>query len=172
MYKIVKSEKIHIGRFEIIKDEIEKDGAIHPYSYIRFINGVCIIPFIDDQHIILLREYRHAIRKWVYGFPSGMMEEEESPRQTAERELLEETGYEIEEVIDLGEVYPSFGSTTEKIYLFAAKVKKSKVTTKDVLEIMDMRVVTIEEFETMVEMGEFVQGAGMAAWLKWKSLQV
>lgn len=168
MYKVVKSEHSHIGRFEVVLDSIEKDGEIHPYSYIKFTDAVCVIPLVEDEKLLIINEYRHAIKQWVYSFPSGMLEKNEHPDEAVKRELLEETGYEIVELKSLGCFYPSYGSTTEKIYLYAASVEKNTEAKRDALELVEVEEISIVEFEELLKKGKFVQGAGMAAWLKWK----
>lgn len=82
------------------------------------LEGVSILPF-HWENIITLREYRYPIRSWQTELPGGLIDPGETPEQAAVRELKEETGYEADEVISLGYFYPLFGSTDEKIHLFA-----------------------------------------------------
>ncbi|RZM13374.1 NUDIX hydrolase [Lactobacillus delbrueckii] len=105
MYKVVKKETIKAGRFTVIQEKVAKDGQIAPYSYVTISFGISIIPFVDDDHVLLLKEYRYPVGSWQYEFPSGGIDEGEEPSQAARRELLEETGYEASELTELGFTY-------------------------------------------------------------------
>ena len=83
--------------------------------------------------------------------------------------MKEETGYEAEEVIALGDFYPSFGSTNEKIHLFAICCGKQGEESLDPAEVLKLHEVSIEEFKRMVASGEIKHGAGLAAWARWMS---
>lgn len=167
MYKIVKTETSKIGRFEIVLDTINRNGIESPYSYVRIVDGVCVVTMIDDQ-VLLLQEYRHAIKKTCYEFPCGMIDKGEKPVDAAIREVKEETGFLVEEIIDLGYFYPSFGSTTEKIYLFFAKCKGQIERELDNLEEITWQLIDRKEIDKMILENKIVCGAAIAAWLKWK----
>ena len=98
MYQVVERKTQTIGRFDVVLDQIEKDGKQAPYSFVKIHPSVTILPFVEEDRILLLKEYRHAIGKWMYEFPSGMIEESESIEEAAVRELKEETGYEARKV--------------------------------------------------------------------------
>lgn len=168
MYKIQKRNIIKSERFDIIEDTISKDGKLAPYSYVTIGTGISIIPFIDDQHVLVLKEYRHPITSWQYEFPSGGIDKGEKPVDAAKRELLEETGYGTQNIQYLGFTYPSFGSTNEKIHLFASKVKKVSAPHREILEEINPEIITIENLEEMIKNNQFAHGAGEVAWLKWK----
>lgn len=170
MYKVVKKETIKADRFTVIQERVAKDGQIAPYSYVTIGFGISIIPFVDDDHVLLLKEYRHPVGSWQYEFPSGGIDEGEEPSQAARRELLEETGYEASQLTELGFTYPSFGSTNEKITLFACRAKKMAQPKREILEEIKMEIVSVDQLEDLIVKGEFAHGAGQAAWLKWRLL--
>ena len=61
--------------------------------------SVCVIdPAPGRPRILALREFRPAVNRWVWRLPEGIIEPGETPRQTMERELLEETGVKISAV--------------------------------------------------------------------------
>ena len=130
--------------------------------------GVSILPF-HGENIITLREYRYPIRSWQTELPGGLIDPGETPKQAAVRELKEETGYEAEEVISLGYFYPSFGSTDEKIHLFAIQCGKLGEESLDPAEVLKIHEVSIKEFQELVATGEVKHGAGLAAWARWMS---
>lgn len=171
MYNVVGTKKINFGRFELIMDTVEKNGEKHPFSFVKIRSGVCVIPFVDDNQVILLREYRHPIKSWQYQFACGMIDEGESPEEAAKRELEEEIGCVAEEIYELGYTYPSFGSTTEKIYLFAAKCAEIRRTDCEPLEYIEYHKTDVKTIEKMFAENEIVSSASQVAWFRWKLSQ-
>lgn len=82
--------------------------------------AVAVLPLLAGDRILLLKQYRPAIGKWVYEIPAGTMEKGESPLRCAKRELEEETGYRAGRVEKLLEMYLAPGYSTEKLYSFLA----------------------------------------------------
>ena len=164
-YQVVSSEQAELGRFRIHKDWINTNGAIHPYSFVEVKPSISIFPFVGDR-ILLIHQYRHSVKEWLWEIPGGSIEEGEDIRHAAERELLEETGYKISRYHGMGFYYPSIGISTEVAYLCAAKCEMERYEPKrDPLERIHIRL-TSEEFCRMVHTGEFVHGMGLTAWAR------
>jgi ADP-ribose pyrophosphatase len=162
--KIASSEIYEVGRFKIFKQELElSDKRRIPYSYVNIKEGVCILPFIEPEHrIVCIRQYRHTVSSWELEFPGGFIDDGETPKQAAERELEEETGYKSEEIFPNGFFYPSVGSTNEKIYLFTAKVKEKCDSKLDAGEIIHLEIMGMQALKEKVRNCEFRHGAGLA----------
>ena len=169
MYDVIDTQTTKLGRFEIVLDTIKKGEAEMPYSYVNIKPGVCVIVMVDNK-ILLLSEYRHAIKDMCYEFPCGMIDYGENPTEAAIREVKEETGFEIEDIVNLVYTYPSFGSTTEKIYLFFARCTKQSERKLDALEEISWSLVPVDEIDRMVKDNEIVCGAATTAWGKWRML--
>lgn len=60
-----------------------------------------ILPISPDKKVIAIKQFRHGANEIIIELPSGNIDNEESPIQAAERELLEETGYQAEQIIPL-----------------------------------------------------------------------
>ncbi|MDY4771390.1 MAG: NUDIX hydrolase [Lachnospiraceae bacterium] len=164
-FETLTSERIKMGRFIIVSDQVKVNDKVCPYDYLEMKEGVCILPFHGDK-VITLKEYRYPIRSWQRELPGGLIDPGETPETAAERELLEETGYHVEQLISLGAFYPSFGSTNEKIYLFEAVCAKRTDTSLDEAEVLNLEEIPVSELEHMIACGEFMHGAGLAAWAK------
>jgi len=65
-------------------------GKIAHYTWYRTPDIAVIVPFIDKNALVRIRQYRHPLRKVLLEFPAGHMENNEDPKETATRELLEE----------------------------------------------------------------------------------
>ncbi|MDO4491428.1 MAG: NUDIX hydrolase [Lachnospiraceae bacterium] len=164
-FETIKSEKRNEGRFTIVSDQVRVNGKICPYDYLEMKEGVCILPFHQGK-VIILKEYRYPIRSWQRELPGGLIDPGEEPAEAARRELLEETGYHAKTLIPLGAFYPSFGSTNEKIYLFEAVCEEQTETDLDEAEVLGLEEISVPELERMIASGEFMHGAGLAAWAK------
>ena len=73
---------------------------------------------VDDDHVCLIENHRYAVGKTLLEVPAGTIDPGETPDQTAERELLEETGYRAARIRRIREWYVSPGVMTERMYLF------------------------------------------------------
>ena len=92
---------------------ISKEICVHP-------GAVVILPILDDQTILLIRNYRYSIRATLLELPAGTLEKNEDPINCAGRELIEETGYIAGRMERMLDFYASPGVLTEKMYTFAA----------------------------------------------------
>jgi ADP-ribose pyrophosphatase len=169
-WKIKSSTTNKIDRFQVIMDEVTlPNGDEKTFSYLNFAKGVCILPITNDGEVICLKQYRHAMKSWEWELPAGMIDSEDLPPiETAKRELEEETGYKAEHWLELGSFYPSPGSTSEEIFLFAAAGLTLSEQNLENSEQIELHTLSMEELKTLVQNGEFKHGAGLAAILRYK----
>lgn len=170
VWKISSSMKKKVDRFGITTDEvILPNGEAKTFSYLEFAKGVCILPITEDHKILCLKQYRHSIKSWEWELPAGMIDTDGAPpMETAKKELEEETGYTAEQWLELGSFYPSPGSTSEEIFLFAAAGLTASVQKLESSEQIELHKISMEELKTLVKNGEFKHGAGLAAILRYK----
>ena len=164
--KIISSNETTLGRFTITLDSLQTNGVPFPYSYVHIKEGVVILAFFNSK-IVLINQYRHAMKEWLYELPAGMLSDNEDPAEAAKRELIEETGYIPERIISLGDYYPSPGSTTEKIYLFLAFCNERKNPEPEDSEQIEVFTITENEFQQMIDQNEFLHSGGIVAYYKY-----
>lgn len=127
--------------------------------------GICVItPFVDDDHIALMRQYRYAADNELWELPAGTLngrEENqrmiatETPEECAARELAEETGYKAKVWEKVCECYAMPGSSDEIIHLFFARGLTRDEQSLDEDEIIrEIRAFSLDELERMIESGE------------------
>lgn len=83
--------------------------------------GVVVLPEYQGR-IMLLHQYRHPTRQWHYEIPRGYGEAHIPPVDNARKEVLEETGGEIAELVELGEMYNNTGFEGGSVSLFYARL--------------------------------------------------
>ena len=92
---------------------IVRDVVVHP-------GAVVILPRLDDNRLVMLRNLRRATGAELWELPAGTMEPGEAPIDTAGRELEEETGYAAREIVPFIEFFATPGFCTEKMHCFIA----------------------------------------------------
>lgn len=156
--KTMKCDRIYEGKILNLKIETVElpDKKYSKREIIEHPNGVAIIPIIDDNKMIMVRQYRKAVEKIMLEIPAGILEVTEEPREAALRELKEETGYDAEKLKYIMEFYTSPGYCDEKIYLFLAENLKEGEIDLDPEEAVEHEIYSIEELVKMVNRGEIV----------------
>ena len=93
----------------------ERTVVTHP-------GAVAILALDDAQRVLMIRQYRHSVGRLLWEIPAGLQDTDgESPLQTAQRELLEETGYRASQWHTLLDYFSSPGYSTERIRIFLAR---------------------------------------------------
>lgn len=169
VWKITQSTTKKVDRFKVTVDRvILPNEEEKTFSYLEFAKGVCILPVTENNEVVCLKQYRHAMKDWQWELPAGMIEPEgSSPLEIAKKELEEETGFVAEHWLDLGSFYPSPGSTTEEIFLFAAAGLTKTEQKLENSEQIELQTMSMEELKNLVAEGTFKHGAGLAAILRY-----
>lgn len=119
----ISSKTVYRGRLlHVLEDAVRlPDGGNSTREYIRHPGAVMMVPVLDTDTIILVRQYRYPLRRHFYELPAGKREPGEEPLVTARRELREECGYEAAEWRHLASVHPCIGYSDEAIELYLAR---------------------------------------------------
>lgn len=100
---------------------ITSSGKTIPDYYVLELQDVsCVIGLTTDQQVLLIEEYKHGVQKSIVQLPCGYVEKGEKPQAAAQREFLEETGYESEKWFCLGSFGGSPGRLTHYYHFFLA----------------------------------------------------
>jgi ADP-ribose pyrophosphatase len=119
-------------------------------------NAVAVFP-VDKDQCKLLNQYRFAIDQYIFEAPAGTMEPGEDPKETARRELIEETGFTAQTIVSKGFIYTTPGFTDEKIFLFEARdLSPSDEYGKDEDEIIEVVDISVANLPGMIRDGSIV----------------
>jgi ADP-ribose diphosphatase len=94
------------------------DGSISTREVVVHRGAVALLPMLDNDHVCLIRNFRHTIAQTLLEVPAGTLEAGEEPAITASRELQEETGYSAARVTHLTSWWVSPGVMTEQMHLY------------------------------------------------------
>ena len=94
------------------------DGSEHDFYRIDSCDWVNIIPVTPDGDVVMVRQYRHGTREVTLEIPGGMVDPGETPATAAERELLEETGYRVDQVVPIGATSPNPAIFGNRVYSY------------------------------------------------------
>src|SRR5260370_7161536 len=106
--KVLNSTTIYEGPiFGIRRDEvIEPSGVRTTREVVTHPGSVVVLPVLSDGRILLIRQYRHAARQYLWELVAGRMDPGETPKVAAARELMEETGYRAKRMRVFLAVFP------------------------------------------------------------------
>ncbi|WP_374075118.1 NUDIX domain-containing protein [Bdellovibrio bacteriovorus] len=121
--KILSSKQIFRGRFlKIEQDQVQApDGRTYVREYILHPGAAMMIPLLPNGNVVMIHQYRHAVKQVFLEFPAGKRDHGEETILTAQRELKEETGYEAKDWKFLTTIHPVIGYSNEHIDLYLAR---------------------------------------------------
>jgi ADP-ribose pyrophosphatase len=134
---------VYEGSFiQVHKDHaLLPDGSICTREYIKHPGAVAILALLDNGNLIMERQYRYSPRQEFIELPAGKIDMGEETLRTAERELLEETGYVAREWIHLTTAWPCIGYADERMEYYLARGLShhgSKLDEGEFLEVFEL----------------------------------
>ena len=158
--RILESKTVFRGRVVELKvDRVIEPGDVETTrEVVCHAGSVVIVPHLPDGRLILVRQYRHAVKESLWELVAGGMERGETPRQSARRELLEETGYRARVLKPLLEFYPSPGILSEKMHLVEAWDLTPSKGQPDADERIEIGFFTVNKVMEMIQSNEIRDG--------------
>jgi 8-oxo-dGTP pyrophosphatase MutT (NUDIX family) len=159
--KIISSEYLNKHQyFTARKDayQLASGKIVDPYFVVELPESATAMAVTTDNQILLVKQYRHPVKQYSIELPGGFIDPNENPDDAIKRELLEETGYEFEEVYYLGTTAANPGvlDNFTKLYI-AIGGKKVQAQELDANEEIDIMLKPIEEVKQMLSNSEFIQ---------------
>lgn len=169
--KILSSEMIYEGRvFGLRRDEVEEPSGLRATrEVVTHPGSVVVLPVLPDGRIVLVRQYRHATRQYLWELVAGRKEPEETPKQGAARELLEETGYRAKRMKVFLDVFPTPGFLEERMYLLLAEGLTAGEAQPEEDEKIEVRAFRLKELKQMIKSGRMRDAKSIAGILYYLS---
>lgn len=103
-----------------VDDVRHPSGRTSTREVVEHPGAVAVVAVTADEHLLLVRQFRHAAGRTLLELPAGTREPDEPTAVTARRELIEETGYASDRLTEISTFFPSPGYTAEQITLVHA----------------------------------------------------
>ena len=132
-------------------EPVRRHVARHP-------GAVVIVPILDADHVVLIRNTRVTVGKTLLELPAGTREPKEAASVTAERELIEETGYRATKITKILQFYASPGITDELMHLYIAEGLTEGDHAREAGEMIENKITSWQEVESLLDSGEFEDG--------------
>ena len=152
------SERVFKGKvFDVDRDRVRMpNGREVIVDVVRHPRSVILLPMPEPGHIVLVRQYRHAVNRWLWELPAGSVDEGEEPEAAARRECHEEIGQVPDTIVRLAALYPTPGYCDEEMLFFRLSGLSEPTDAAEVDEDEDLepKVFTLSEAREMVRRGE------------------
>jgi len=170
----IESEQIWKGRLlDVRRDRVSlPDGSSAHREYIVHPGAVMVVAMLDDDRLIVERQWRHPIGKALLEFPAGKLEAGEPVIACAVRELFEETGYRAAEWARAGLTHNAIAYATEGIEIWFARGLTAGQRQLDAGEFLDVLEASAEELEAAAHAGELTDAKTLIGllWLRnWRA---
>jgi ADP-ribose pyrophosphatase len=132
---------------------------IEPYYVLEYPTWVNIVALTKEKEVILVRQYRHGLQKTIMELPGGCMEStDNSPLETIKRELLEETGYTSNNIIETCRISVNPANHNNLTYCYLALDSHLLTSQKlDDTEQVEVILRPLDEVMGMLNNQEFLQ---------------
>lgn len=165
-WKILSSKYLsnHIY-FTAREDRCERpDGHIvDPYFVVEMPPSVCAMAITENNEVVLVKQYRHAIGETILEIPGGFIDEGEDVEKAIARELLEETGYAFTKFDYLGKIAANPGMLDNYTFLYLARGgTKTTLQQLDHNEDIEVTTLPLEAYRVMMQKNEIVQSLHLA----------
>jgi ADP-ribose pyrophosphatase len=119
----IDSTVVYQGNFiKVLKDRVRlPDGSFSTREHIDHPGAVAVLAILDNGKLIMERQYRYPPQQEFIELPAGKIDHGEDILVTAQRELLEETGYVAREWVHLATLWPCIGYANERMEYFLAR---------------------------------------------------
>ncbi|NNN05260.1 MAG: NUDIX hydrolase [Elusimicrobia bacterium] len=97
------------------------NGKLATREYLDHPGAVGVVPFLDKDTVVMVRQYRHPVGEVTLELPAGKLDKGESPRACVTRELREETGYTARVIRPLLRYWPTPAFANEVLHLYVAE---------------------------------------------------
>ena len=157
------------GFFRVHKDSVRlPDGRVSSREYINHPGAVAVLALLDNGNLVMERQFRYAPQREFIELPAGKIDHGEDILLTAQRELLEETGYVASEWIHLATAWPCIGYADERMEYFLARGLTHHGRKLDDGEFLEVFELSLPEAIEWIRLGKINESKTMVGlfWLE------
>lgn len=155
------------AKYQVVRETVTTGaGKKKTRDIVRHPGACVVVPLLDGDRVCLIRNWRIAVNQTLIELPAGTLEPPEPPEVTAERELIEETGFRAKGIEFLHAFYLSPGILDERMHLYLATGLTPGEPAREEGEEIENWLVTLDEAVQMIFRGE-IQDAKTIVGLLW-----
>ena len=165
--KTIESKRIFEGRVVNLRvDTVElPNGRISTREVVEHRGAVAIVPMIDHEQVVLVRQFRQATGGTLLEIPAGTLDKGEDPFDCARRELGEEIGYHPRKLTKMFHSYLAPGYSTEMLHTFLAEDLERVGENRDADEFMEVVTINLRDAVEMIRGGDIIDAKSICGLL-------
>jgi ADP-ribose pyrophosphatase len=150
-----KSETIYETRvFRLCRETVAlPNGVTTTVDVIHHPGSCAIVPILPDDRVVMIKQYRHSLREFLWEIPAGTLDPGENPLACARRELMEEAGYQAKRLEKLTEIITAPGYCDERITIFLASGLEPVPQDLDQDEVLEVVALPLNRTLDMIKDG-------------------
>jgi ADP-ribose pyrophosphatase len=162
--KVLKRKMVFQGKvFGVRRDEIVEPGGMRATrEVIAHPGSVVVLPVLADGKILMIQQYRYATRQMLWELVAGRIDEGETVKEAAVRELKEETGYSAKGFREFLDIFPTPGFLEERMHILLATGLKAGIAEPEADEKIISHAYGIDELKRMMKNGKLRDGKSIA----------
>lgn len=164
-WKTVSTKPIYQNRWLSLREDLVElpNGRTTIYGVVTCGECVGVLPFLDPDTVLLVRQYRYVARQPTWEMPTGGVHAGESIEQAAQRELGEEVGYRAGRLTHVSTYHTSKSVMDETAHLFLGEEMEPLALPPDETEFVEVRPFSFREVLAMVLGGKIVDSMTIIA---------
>src|SRR5262249_14500096 len=143
--------------FDVDRDRVRMpNGREVTVDVVRHVKSVVLVPVPEKGSVILIRQYRYPLNRWMWELPAGSVDAGETPEDAARRECHEEIGQVPDTIVRLAALHPTPGYCDEEMLFFRVSGLADAATPAQVDEDEDIEVhvFAIADAREMIRRGD------------------
>lgn len=165
--QVTETQRIYEGRVVNLRVDTIRlpNGKLAKREIVEHHGAVAIVPLLDSETVVMVRQYRHPAEGILLEIPAGGLEENEDLEECARRELSEEVNLQAVHMVKLFQSYVAPGYSTELIHTFLAYRLSRLDGTPDEDEFIDIAHIKLADVPDMIARGEIQDGKSIGGLL-------
>ncbi len=133
---------------------ITPTGGTTKYGVVECGHCVGVLPFVDDNHVLMVRQHRYLAGRYTWEMPTGGVDGGEPLEAAAQREMAEEAGFRARDLRHVHSIHTSKSCMDETAHLYIGRDLVPDDAQPDEVEDIERRVMPFEDVLQMVLSGE------------------